>query len=64
MTLKNPGVYFLCTSADRFHPDLQEALCYHIYACIKKPIDPDELIYLIQSICKDYETEKKGNQTQ
>ncbi len=52
LALKYPGTYFLCLSKDRFHPDLKEALCYHIYACIKKPVDPDELYYWAKSIYK------------
>ena len=43
----------LCTSKDRFHPELKDAICYHIYACINKPIDPDELIYWIKSIYEE-----------
>ena len=50
LTRNHSAVYFLCLSKDRFHPDLHEALCYHIYACINKPVDPDELLYWIQSI--------------
>jgi len=53
LTLKYPGIYFLCLSSDRFHPHLKEALCYHIYACINKPVDPDELFYLVRSIYKN-----------
>jgi len=53
LTLKYPGIYFLCLSSDRFHPHLKEALCYHIYACINKPVDPDELLYWVRSIHKD-----------
>ncbi len=53
LTLKNPGVYFLCLSENRFHPELKEALCYHIYACIKKPVDPEELQYWLRSIDKN-----------
>ena len=41
LTLKYPGVSFLCVSAYRFHPDLRDALCYHIYACIQKPEEED-----------------------
>ena len=55
LALKYPGVRFLCTSKDRFHPELKDAICYHIYACINKPIDPDELLYWIKCI---YEEEK------
>lgn len=53
LTLKYPGIYFLCLSSDRFHPHLKEALCYHIYACINKPVDPDELLYWVRSIHKN-----------
>jgi DNA-binding NtrC family response regulator len=53
LTIKYPDIYFLCISSDRFHPHLKEALCYHIYACINKPVDPDELIYWVGSIHKN-----------
>ena len=52
-TLKYPGVRFLCTTKDRFHPELKDAICYHIYACINKPVDPDELLYWIKSIYEE-----------
>lgn len=50
MTVKHPGVYFLCMSSERFHPELKEALCYHIYACINKPVDPDEIHFWLRTI--------------
>lgn len=55
LALKYSGVRFLCTSKDRFHPELKNAICYHIYACLNKPVDPDELLFWIKSI---YEEEK------
>jgi DNA-binding NtrC family response regulator len=55
LALKYPGVHILCTSKDRFHPELKDAICYHIYACLNKPIDPDELLYWIKCI---YDEEK------
>jgi len=54
LTIKYPGVYFFCLSKDRFHPELKDAICYHIYACLKKPVDLDELFYWLRSI---YENE-------
>lgn len=54
--LKYPGVRFLCTSKERFHPELKDAICYHIYACLNKPVDPDELLYWIKCI---YENESE-----
>lgn len=50
LTIKYPGVYFFCLSEDRFHPELRDAICYHLYACINKPVDPDELFYWLRSI--------------
>ena len=55
LALKYPGICFLCTSKDRFHPELKNAICYHIYACLNKPVDPDELLYWIKCI---YQEEK------
>jgi DNA-binding NtrC family response regulator len=55
LALKFPGIRFLCTSKDRFHPELKDAIGNHIYACLKKPVDPDELMFWIKSI---YEEER------
>ena len=55
LVLKHPGIPFLCTSRDRFHPELQDAICYHIFACINKPVDPDELLYWLRCIRDDQE---------
>ncbi len=57
-TLRNlssayPCVRFLCTSKDRFHPDLKDAIRNHFYACLNKPVDPDELLYWIKSILEE-----------
>lgn len=49
-TLRYPHVYFLCMSRDRFHPELKDAICYHIYACLNKPLDYDELLYWLRCI--------------
>ncbi len=56
LTLKYPSVYFFCISRDRFHPELKDAICYHIYACLNKPIDPDELKFLLDGIATDIES--------
>jgi DNA-binding NtrC family response regulator len=57
LTLKFPGVYFFCLSEQPFHPELKDAICYHIYACLNKPVDPDELFYFLRSI---YENESES----
>ena len=53
LTLKFPGVYFFGLSSHPFHPELQDAICYHIYACINRPIDADELFFWLRSIRED-----------
>lgn len=53
LALKYPGVRFLCTSKDKFHPELKDAICYHIYACLNKPVDPDELLFWIKCIFEE-----------
>ena len=53
LTIRHPEACFLCTSKDRFHPELKDAICYHIYACLNKPVDPDELFYWLRSIDED-----------
>ena len=50
LTLKHPATYFFCMSRDKFHPELKDAICYHIYACLNKPVDPDELAYWLRCI--------------
>jgi len=58
LTLKFPGIYFFCLSEKPFHPELKDAICYHIYACLNKPVDEDELFYFLRSI---YENETDSN---
>jgi len=53
LTVQYPQSPFLCMSSDKYHPELKEAICYHIYACINKPVNPDELFYLLKCIRED-----------
>ncbi len=50
LSLESPETYIFCLSKHRFHPELKDAICYHVYACLNRPIDPDELFYWIRSI--------------
>jgi len=47
---KHPGLCILAVSERLFHPELKEAMTTSIYACLCKPVDPDDLIYLVKSI--------------
>lgn len=55
LTLKFPNVYFFCLSEQPFHPELKDAICFHIYACLNKPVDPDELLYWIKCTYEEEE---------
>ena len=62
LTIKFPDVYFFCLSSRPFHPELRDAICYHIYACINRPIDAGELFYWLKNIHEDeIGAEHKGN---
>ena len=50
LTIKFPEIYFFCLSKHPFHPELHDAICYHIHACLNRPVDPDELFYWLRSI--------------
>jgi DNA-binding NtrC family response regulator len=47
---KIPGIYVLALSGRSYHPGLEEAMGSHIYACLGKPLDPDEFLYWMKSI--------------
>jgi DNA-binding NtrC family response regulator len=55
LTLQFPRVCFLCTSGSPFHPGLEDAIGLYFYACIQKPIDPDELLYWLKCIHSNME---------
>ncbi len=37
-------------SSRPFHPELEEAMSTHIYACLTKPVDEEELGYWLKSL--------------
>jgi DNA-binding NtrC family response regulator len=48
---KNPRVHIIALSSRPFHPELEEAMSRHISSCLSKPLDTEELIYWINSVC-------------
>lgn len=46
----NPGVCIIGLSSRPFHPELKEAMSQHIYACLSKPVDDEELIFWVKSL--------------
>ena len=48
-----PATPFLCISRERVHPELKDAISNHIYACLNKPVDQNELRYWMKCIKED-----------
>jgi DNA-binding NtrC family response regulator len=51
MCKENPGLCVIGLSSRTFHPELEESMRTHISACLSKPVDEDELLYWLKSIC-------------
>jgi DNA-binding NtrC family response regulator len=49
-----PNIYLLAVSSLSHHPGLEEALGSHIYACLAKPLDPEELHYCLKGIAANF----------
>ncbi len=49
---KNPTLIIITLSSRSYHPELQEAMSTHIYACLGKPVKEEELIFLLRSWCE------------
>jgi DNA-binding NtrC family response regulator len=48
---ENPYLCVIGISGRPFHPELEEAIRTHISACLSKPVNVEELIYWLKSIC-------------
>jgi DNA-binding NtrC family response regulator len=48
---ENPALRIIAISSRNFHPELEEAMRAHISACLSKPLNDDELIYWLKSLC-------------
>ncbi len=47
----NPNIVLLAVSSRPFHPELKESMEKYIFACTSKPVDPDEILFLLKSGC-------------
>jgi DNA-binding NtrC family response regulator len=46
---RNPSLRIIGFSSRSFHPELQEAMSSHIYACLGAPVDEEELVFWVKS---------------
>jgi DNA-binding NtrC family response regulator len=52
---KNIHMNIMGFSSKSFHPDHGDIIGQHLFACLKKPVDPDELAFLLKSILERFE---------
>ncbi len=45
-----PDLHMIAISGRSFHPELRESMATCLAACLKKPVDLDELIYLLRGL--------------
>ncbi|MEW6349704.1 MAG: response regulator [Thermodesulfobacteriota bacterium] len=48
-----PHLSVLTMSGQAFHPELKEAMTHHICACLRKPLDREELLFWLKAVA-DY----------
>ena len=46
----HPRLKIIVVSGQPYHPELEEAMSHHIFASISKPVDPDEIVFLLKNI--------------
>ena len=52
---RHPQLNVIGLSERSFHPELADAISSHMYACLKKPVDTDEISYLLKGIFNNAE---------
>jgi len=45
-----PTIQIMGLSSRPFHPELEDVMSRHIYACLSKPVDEEELAFWIKSL--------------
>ena len=50
----HPTLNIIAKSRRKFHPELEESLRSHIFACLTKPLDPTELRFWLRSLTSSH----------
>ncbi len=58
---RKPLLNIIALSERQFHPELEEAIRYHISVCLGKPVDSDELIFWLKSIFENKDGATAGS---
>jgi DNA-binding NtrC family response regulator len=59
IAISSPDVPLLCLSRAKFHPELKDSISSHVYACLTKPVDRDELDYWLKCLRADSSASNK-----
>lgn len=51
---RHPKLYLLGISSQAYHPGLEEVIGSHLYACLLKPVDPEELGFWLKTITENF----------
>jgi len=52
LTRQIPQLCIIVLSTRSHHPELRESMGGPICACIRKPLDPDEVLFCLESLCE------------
>lgn len=47
-----PGLGIVFLSSRSYHPELKETFNRNVCACIKKPVNPEELLFCLKNLCE------------
>ena len=47
---QHPNTVLFFTSTERIHPDLKESIAQFVFACMTKPLNPNELVFWLRSL--------------
>ena len=50
---KSPGTRVLLISRQRLHPELRDAISQHVYVCLNRPLDSEELFFWLKTIWRE-----------
>ena len=57
---RHPQLHILGISKLLLHPGLEELIGSHLYACLVKPLDQEELVFWLESIAENLENPVPG----
>ncbi len=50
---RSPGTRVLLISRGRFHPELRDAISQHVFVCLNRPLDSEELFFWLKTIWRE-----------